>query len=81
MLSSVNYLTGYKVTAQVGLLHLRMRMCYKNTQFILIIKFKIMIPLNIHKSPFNDQYENFFSELCLVSHPTLLKPTPLLNIF
>lgn len=60
VLSSVNSFTGYKVTAQVGLLHLRTRMCYKNMQFILIIKFKIMILLNSNKSPLGDNYEIFF---------------------
>lgn len=58
-------------SAQVGLLGLRTRMCYKNTQFILIIRFEIMIPLNIHKSPLNGHINmRFFSELQLssVSH-------------
>lgn len=82
-LSSVNYFTGYEVSAHVGLLCLRTRMCYKNTQFILIIKFKIMIPLNIHQSSLNDIYERFFLNCnCLLSHCTPLKTTsPLSNIF
>lgn len=70
-------------SAQVGLLGLRTRMCYKNTQFILIIRFEIMIPLNIHKSPLSGHINMrfFLNYNCLLS-PTLSKATsPLQNIF
>jgi len=37
-------------SAQVGLLCLRTRMCYKNTQCILTIKFEVMGAINVDKS-------------------------------